>query len=429
LALKPFDAPAKMLFSRSLRWWRRREGARAGLEVVLDLSRLLSRAYHSTPTGIDRVELAYALALLEQPPDRLSFSAIHPAGGYYGRLDTGAVRQFLAHTNALWQHPQGVPRPIAQRAAFRHLLALRPRPIPPADHARVYLQTSPHHLDQPALVEALLRAEGARMAVMVHDVIPITHPEYARPGERERHLARMATVDRFATGILANSQATLDAVRGRHLAERPGRQWRVAHLGWSPDHRGDGSADAGVRPAGPYFVCVGTIEPRKNHLLLLQIWRRLVEEHGAAAPRLLMIGRRGWENENVVDILDRGTVIGGHVQEVPFASDPLMWELIRGARALLLPSFAEGFGMPVVEALAAGTPVLCSDLPALREAGGGVPDYLDPLDGLGWMAAITDYAGVDSARRRAQLARLADWRPTQWREHVDVALDLARAIA
>jgi glycosyltransferase involved in cell wall biosynthesis len=90
--------------------------------------------------------------------------------------------------------------------------------------------------------------------------------------------------------------------------------------------------------------------------------------------------------------------------------------LLRGARGLLLPSFAEGFGLPVIEALASGVPVLCSELPALRESGGGVPEYLDPLDAKAWRTAILDYAG-DSPRRAAQLTRLAGWRAPTWDGH------------
>ena len=93
-----------------------------------------------------------------------------------------------------------------------------------------------------------------------------------------------------------------------------------------------------------------------------------------------------------------------------------MVPLLRGARALLMPSLAEGFGLPVVEALALGVPVLCSDLPALRESGGGVPEYLDPADRGLWARAILDYAG-DSARRVAQLSRLATWRSPRWADH------------
>ena len=84
---------------------------------------------------------------------------------------------------------------------------------------------------------------------------------------------------------------------------------------------------------------------------------------------------------------------------------------------MLLPSFAEGFGFPVIEALGLGLPVLCSDIPALRETGGEVPEYLDPLDGLGWRETILDYATPLSPRRDAQLLRLARWQPAQWEDH------------
>ena len=94
--------------------------------------------------------------------------------------------------------------------------------------------------------------------------------------------------------------------------------------------------------------------------------------------------------------------------------------LLRGARALLFPSFAEGFGLPLAEALALGVPAIASDLPALREVGGEVPDYLDPLDGAAWRAAVLDYARADSAARRAQLARLPAWRAPDWGRHFGV---------
>jgi hypothetical protein len=139
-----------------------------------------------------------------------------------------------------------------------------------------------------------------------------------------------------------------------------------------------------------------------------------------------VVGRRGWENENVLDMLERCAAIDGLVRETGALPDHEVASLLRGSRALLFPSFAEGFGLPLAESLALGVPAIASDLPSLREVGGAVPDYLDPLDGTSWRAAVMDYARTDSPARKAQLARLGAWHPPSWADHfaaVDQLLD------
>jgi glycosyltransferase involved in cell wall biosynthesis len=106
----------------------------------------------------------------------------------------------------------------------------------------------------------------------------------------------------------------------------------------------------------------GTLEPRKNHLTILNVWRELLARLGQAAPRLILVGERGWENENILDLLERCRPLRGHVLEVAGLTTPAFKRLLKGARALLMPSFAEGYGLPVAEALAVGTPVLASDM-------------------------------------------------------------------
>jgi glycosyltransferase involved in cell wall biosynthesis len=175
------------------------------------------------------------------------------------------------------------------------------------------------------------------------------------------------------------------------------------------------------RPApGPYFVILGTIEPRKNHLLLLHLWLEIVQRPDAPPPRLYVVGQRGWECDDVVDLLERCAPLKGVVIERNRCDDAEVAALLQHARALLMPTFAEGYGLPVAEALAAGTPVIASDLPVFREVAGEVPEYVDPVDGRRWMELILDYARPDSARRAAQLERIETHRPMTWARHFEI---------
>lgn len=382
--------------------------------LILDLSRLLWRSRRNVPTGIDRVELEYAKHYIATAADRLDFVAT----SLFGRsrfLPRRLSHDFVAALDRVWQGDGAAVR-AARVLAMRLRLSLifgaaDAAPMPGA----IYLHVSHHHLDRPATIARFKRETGARFVCMIHDLIPIEWPEYARPKHDRRHTKRMATVAAQADAIILNSAATgrsfqpfLDRV-GRNIPAA------VALLGVAPPDRAPAAAATGSEH--PYFVMVGTIEPRKNHLMLLALWRELANDLGEAAPRLILIGQRGWENENIVDLLDRSPPIRRVVTEYNSLPDDEMARILSGARALLLPSFAEGYGLPVAEALCAGIPVICTPLPALREIGGAVPDYRGALDGLGWRAAILDYAAPDSALRAAQLERLAAWRAPNWPDH------------
>ena len=402
--------------------------------ILFDLSRLVSRAGRGTPTGIDRVELAYAEHLISGNGP-LSFT-IMSALGRLGIAPAAIATDYVREIARVWREggsPQrmrrakGLARMLRAAAVSRGERGLRQKFRSTADRP-VYLLVSHHHLEKHRAITRLQRQARACFVCLIHDLIPIDFPEYALPGQNEKHRGRIETAAALADAVIVNSAVTRDGFAPYLAGAGRSPPVMVAPFGADPPVM----APADLQPAQrPYFVCVGTIEARKNHLLLLNLWRRLGEELGTAAPRLVLIGQRGWESENAIDMLERCPALRGLVLERSNVPDDEAARLVSGAQALLLPSFAEGFGFPVIEALALGVPVLCSDLPALHENGGDVPEYLDPLDGAGWRSAILDYAQPGSQRRAAQLARLLNWMPPSWRDHfaaVDALIAQARRV-
>jgi glycosyltransferase involved in cell wall biosynthesis len=378
----------------------------------------LWRAERFAPTGIDRVELAYAKHLLAAGGEHVSFS------GYWGRL--GLLRDenaaaFIKALDAVWSG-SAIDRAARARTALlaralrANLLLWGEAPLYRRARAWggqiLYLLVSHHGLVRPTALMRFKERTGARFVCLVHDLIPIRHPEYVRRGDASRHRRRMDSVARLADRVIVNSAGTAAALECHFLEAGRSPPIRVAPLGID-------LCPATAAPSVarlPYFVCIATIEPRKNHLLLLAIWRRLAEL-GSSAPRLVLIGRRGWKSHKVVAAIERRGRLRGLVAEHNALPDAAVAVILAGARALLYPSFAEGYGLPVAEALALGVPVLCSDLPELREIGREVPEYLNPGDCQTWHEAVLDYMTATSTRRRAQLARLVQWQPPSWEEH------------
>ena len=413
------------------------EAVAGELHVVLDISRLLSSAFRGYPSGIDRVEFAYARRWREAPGT--TFVAQTPWGGFalvprdHALRLVDALGQSLAE-GALDRPGQGP----AHRAARRQAVALHARLASGIGRAAllqriaqrprsVFLLVSHKSLEQVGPIQSL-RDAGARFVPLIHDLIPITHPEYNRPRQTVAHHRRMAVTARMADAVIVNSAAT-GAALAHHLmalGQAPPRIV-VAPLGF--DLPPADSIPPAPRPETPYFVMLGTIEPRKNHQLMLSLWRDMSETLGPGAPRLIILGRRGWDNEPVFRVLDRCGGYGGLVEERGPVSDGVIASVLSGARALLFPSFAEGYGIPLVEALALGVPAICSDIPALVEVGAGVPEHIHPLDGAAWRRAVLDYASDSSQARAAQLARLAGWQRPDWTTHFQLTDQLLGHLA
>lgn len=376
-----------------------------GARLLLDVSRLAWRAWEGRlPTGIDRTCLAYvahfrdrALAVVQR--------------GSVTRVFSPELSKRLFD---LLLMPGEKVRMELNQLSFANLLT---RPAGKLS-GHVYLNVGHTGLDKPGHAAWIART-GVRPVYFVHDLIPLTHPEYCRPEEPDKHLRRMKALLTHGAGVIGNSRETMSdlavfAGLQNALAMPPAL---VAPLGVTAVPRAEIEGWRARLPARPYFVMLGTIEGRKNHLLILNIWADMARRLGSACPQLVIIGQRGWESEQAVDMLERCAAIRGHVIELSRCGDAQLAAYMAGARALLFPSFVEGYGLPLVEALSAGTPVIASNLDVFLELAGEVPDYLSPIDGLGWSHLIEAYANADSPERRAQLERAAAWRPPLWEDH------------
>ena len=253
---------------------------------------------------------------------------------------------------------------------------------------------------------------SARLVFFVHDVSFWVHPEFTTDGNRlhcqEGVLAALARAD----GFLFNS----DFSRGefdRLLAgwlERSGKPWAVTPLG----QRELPPAEPSVAD-GDFWLAVGTLEPRKNYETLLDVldlyWKR------SPCPLPLRIaGGDGWNSDKLRQRLSALETLG-RVQRLGYVSDAVLAGLYARARALVFPSWYEGFGLPVLEAMGHGAPVICSGTSSLPEVGGEAAVYVDPGSAESICTALLALE-ADPARRaalsaagRAQAARFT-WENT-----------------
>lgn len=403
----------------------------AATPVVYDVTRLVTRGLNPSPNGIDRVDFALARHFLGKGATPLVCTALGPrlsdthkafatieaieaywreaadadADAVYHSVVAALAGEGRAEANQI-RHDRkpGFERVSRNWRALRDWAFHLGRPISEAPDGAVYFNATQFLLDRQWYVRWLEARPDVRPVAFIHDLLPVDHPEFFRPIEATLHPRRNRNIARLGAGVVSASRAVAD--RFAAFAAENGRAdipACVAPLPVSPVFETP-SAPPEALCGRDYFIVCGTIEPRKNHLLLLNVWRELAKS--GPAPKLIVVGKRGWLNENVVDMMTRCPSLRGNVIEAGGLSTPGLRRLMAGARALLMPSFGEGFGLPVAEALAAGVPVIASDLDVFRELGGDAPDFLDPLDGLGWLQAVRDYMGRDSPRRAATLARM-----------------------
>lgn len=219
-----------------------------------------------------------------------------------------------------------------------------------------------------------IRLDGWMNIYTVHDAIPMLHPELSQI-DATRHRALLDAIAVRAEHLITVSDAARDDI--------------VTALGCAPDRVSTcppgleaALADAALPPdleADRFLLAVGSVEPRKNLARLVEAWR-----HSGTALPLVVAGPDGWRAEEIRPALEG---VPGLIR-MPYVARPALLAMIASARALLFPTLAEGFGLPIIEAMQAGTPVLTSRGGATEEVAGGAALLADPTDADDLAAAI-----------------------------------------
>ena len=224
------------------------------------------------------------------------------------------------------------------------------------------------------------------MVVTVLDLAALRHPELFNRWNRTYSRLTVPRVVRAARRVIAISEFTK-----RELVEL---------LGVAPDHvtvigvpPSGGLSPDGPSADGDYVLAVGTLEPRKN-------LERAAEAASLAGVELRVVGARGW-----------GDVSPNGVRWLGEVGDEELAQLLRGARSLVYPSLYEGFGIPILEAMSVGTPVVTSRGGATEEVAGGAAVLVDPLDPASIAAGIAD---ADRRRNELRMLGLARARSFSW---------------
>ncbi len=387
------------------------------LKIIFEFSRFIDYLFLPSPTGIARVDLEYANHIIENPP--LFAAGLHEYFGISTRFTLRTLRRLVRIVEHEWDRNPGVNALEAtvdwlggldpERRRVGHSGSKRREFLRKAGrlsinwpyhntifaklpHRAIYINTSYARIHRSEAFRWLEKRQDIACVFMVHDLLPLSAPGYFWDGADEKFLKQISNIIRFADLVVTPSETVKNELT--ELSAMLGRSdIRIEHIHLPP------AKEFLARPRAlnglkgrKFFVVCGTLEPRKNHLFLFDVWKQLVHRYGDRAPALLVVGGRGWKNAAILDRLENAPELAGHVLEVSNLSTEALRDLIHASCGLLQPSFAEGYGMPVVEALSIGTPVIANDIPVFREVSKGLATLLPVDDPDRWTRLIMELA-------------------------------------
>jgi glycosyltransferase involved in cell wall biosynthesis len=382
--------------------------------------------HHATVSGIQRVQLGIARALIalgDSGRAGVSFLAERD-GEHYVTIDDVFINELAKELS----------RNKVNHARLKDIMAVsieRGAYYQPISDDILLIMGAFWVLQNVAERIIALRRKGVRVGTLIHDIIPISHPEFC-----EKDLTDAFRSYFYSVLSVVNFILTVSDYSGRLVQEFMDEQGiprapiltlRSAHKTWDQGDRPAATLSPAVTKLlkDKYVLYVSTIEIRKNHTYLFRIWKRLVEERGAKAPRLVFVGRLGWRVQDLNSQLQSTDNLHGAIRILHDLSDYELSQLYRSAMFTVFPSFEEGWGLPVGESLIFGRPCVASNTSSIPEVAGDFVDYIDPFNLTDGYQKIARF--IDDARLREERAAYIkeNFIPRQWS---DVAKDLIEIV-
>lgn len=262
-------------------------------------------------------------------------------------------------------------------------------------------------------------AFGARRRVItVHDLNFVYYPEFLTAESRRYYAGQIEWAVDVADHIISDSEATRNDLID--LLKVPPDRVTTIHLAASPVYSASYTpaeiqATVEVLGTGEEFIMgVGTLEPRKNWPMLIEAYAQLRKDHSVTVP-LVLIGGKGWLYEDVFKTISRFE-LHNHVMHLSGVSDIQLAHLYHAAGVLAFPSHTEGFGLPALEAMHAGCPVVASNRGSLPEVVGDAAILLEPTDVSGWVRSLSKVLADRELARSLSKAGLEQAKKFTWRK-------------
>jgi glycosyltransferase involved in cell wall biosynthesis len=412
--------------------------------LVIDMSRMWLASLRPAPRGIERVDIALSRQLLEQWPGDVVGLSSGPLG--LRVYDQARVRRLVERIETTWREqaaPEADPvfrdirdwlaglapfSPTPNVHVLRHQLRKARRgagailhggpglgrPVSTIPQGAIFANFGHVGLVAPGVARLLAHRPDLKLATLLHDVLSLTDPHFFT-GRNEDFFRKVFERAASRDGVML---VTTDHVRqqAETLASVAGiaAKVRTTDISEAFRHMPAPEFDPLLAKA-PYFLLCGTREPRKNHMMILNVWRAMAAD-GQTPPKLVLAGGHGWGTELVDGLLARSELLRGHVAHAETLGSPGLFRIMGQARALLSPSFAEGYGLPVEEALRSGAEVIASRIQAFAEITVGCARLVEPLDGPGWRSAVLGLAMAPARDIRARsdaIARFEAARPSR----------------